>query len=139
MPVNVLLVRGILILYTFYGNEFTVECPIGSGHRMTLFDVAHEIGRRLASIFLRDEHGRRPVYGGTAKFQQDPHWRDLILFYESFHGANGAGLGASHPTRWTGDIAVLLDLFGRLGKDEALQSPHHRVLTRLVKERAHGA
>ena len=114
MPVNVLIVRGLLNLYGFYGDDFTVECPTGSGNRMTLFEVAKEISRRLASIFLRDESGRRPVYGGTAKFQDDPHWRDLILFYEYFHGDNGAGLGASHQTGWTGLIARLLDLFGRV-------------------------
>ena len=114
MPVNALIVRGLLNLYSFYGDDFTVECPTGSGNRMTLFEVAQEITRRLASIFLRDESGRRPVYGGTTKFQEDPHWRDLILFYEYFHGDNGAGLGASHQTGWTGVIAVLLDLFGRI-------------------------
>ena len=81
---------------------------------MTLFEVAQEISRRLTSIFLRDASGRRPVYGGTAKFQDDPHWRDLILFYEYFHGDNGAGLGASHQTGWTGLVARLLDLFGRV-------------------------
>ena len=102
MPVNVLIVRGLLNLYAFYGDDFTVECPTGSGNRMTLFEVAQEISRRLASIFLRDESGRRPVYGGTAKFQDDPHWRDLILFYEYFHGDNGAGLGRQPPDRLDG-------------------------------------
>ena len=107
MPVNALIVRGLLNLYAFYGDDFTVECPTGSGKRMTLFEVAQEIARRLARIFLRDASGRRPVYGGSAKFQDDPHWRDLILFYEYFHGDNGAGLGASHQTGWTGVIARL--------------------------------
>jgi hypothetical protein len=102
MPVNGLIIRGLIQLYRFYGDDFTVECPTGSGIRMTLFEVAQEITRRLASIFLRDGSGRRPVYGGTAKFQSDPHWRDLILFHEYFHGDNGAGLGASHQTGWTG-------------------------------------
>ena len=88
---------------------------------MTLFEVAKEISRRLAGIFLRDASGRRPVYGGTAKFQDDPHWRDLILFYEYFHGDNGAGLGASHQTGWTGLVARLLDLFGRLTAEDALK------------------
>ena len=105
MPVNALIVRGLLNLYGFYGDDFKVECPTGSGNRMTLFEVAKEISRRLSSMFLRDASGRRPVYGGTAKFQDDPHWRDLILFYEYFHGDNGAGLGASHQTGWTGLIA----------------------------------
>ncbi len=121
MPVNVLIVRGLLNLYAFYGNDFTVECPTGSGNRMTLFEVAREISNRLASIFLRDSNGHRPVYGGTAKFQDDPHWRDYILFYEYFHGDNGAGLGASHQTGWTGTIARLLDLFGRLNPGDVLE------------------
>ena len=105
MPVNALIVRALLNLYSFYGDEFKVQCPTGSGQYMTLFEVAQEISRRLASTFLRDANGQRPVYGGTAKFQDDPHWRDLILFYEYFHGDNGAGLGASHQTGWTGLVA----------------------------------
>ena len=92
-------------MYPFYGDDFKVECPTGSGKYMTLFEVAKEIGRRLSSIFLRDANGKRPVYGGTKKFQEDPYWRDYILFYEYFHGDNGAGLGASHQTGWTGTIA----------------------------------
>jgi len=138
MPVNALIVRGLLKLYNFYGDDFTVECPTGSGNRMTLFEVAREISGRLASIFLRDERGRRPVYGGTAKFQEDPHWRDLILFYEYFHGDNGAGLGASHQTGWTGVIARLLDLFGRLGAADALLTPNERLAARLVREQVGG-
>jgi hypothetical protein len=120
MPVNGLLVRGLLNLYTYYGDEFKVECPTGSGKMMTLFEVAHEISDRLARIFLRDEHGRRPVYGGSAKFQDDPHWRDYILFYEYFHGDNGAGLGASHQTGWTGIVAKLIQLFGSVSGQELL-------------------
>ncbi len=81
---------------------------------MNLFEVAHEISNRLASIFLRDGHGRRPVYGGAERFQNDPYWRDYILFYEYFHGDNGAGLGASHQTGWTGIVARLIHLFGYL-------------------------
>jgi hypothetical protein len=114
MPVNVLLIRALLNLYGFYGDKFKVQCPTGSGRYMTLFEVAQEISRRPASTFLRAADGRRPVYGGTAKFQDDPHWGDLILFYEYFHGDNGAGIGASHQTGWTGSIARLLDLFGRV-------------------------
>ena len=98
LPVNVLLIRALMNLYAFYGSSFTIECPTGSGVKMNLFEVAQEIARRLTSIFVRDKQGARPVYGGTAKFQSDPHWRDLILFYEYFHGDNGAGLGASHQT-----------------------------------------
>jgi len=122
MPVNALIIRGLLLMYPFYGPDFKVECPTGSGNYMTLFEVAKEIGRRLSSIFLRDANGRRPVYGGTKKFQEDPHWRDYILFYEYFHGDNGAGLGASHQTGWTGLIARVVDLFARLTPEELLQA-----------------
>ena len=123
MPVNTLIVRGLLNMYPFYGDDFKVECPTGSGKQMTLFEVAREIARRTASIFLRDANGRRPVYGGTKKFQEDPYWRDYILFYEYFHGENGAGLGASHQTGWTGLIARSLDFFARVNAEEALRTP----------------
>ena len=138
MPVNILLIRGLLNLHGFYGDDFTVECPTGSGQRMTLFEVAHEISRRLASIFLRDADGQRPVYGGTAKFQDDPHWRDLILFYEYFHGDNGAGLGASHQTGWTGVIATVLDIFGRLTSEDILQADKGHIQERMVQQQARG-
>jgi hypothetical protein len=138
MPVNALIVRGLLNLYGFYGDDFKVECPTGSGKRMTLFEVAKEISRRLSSIFLRDAAGRRPVYGGTAKFQDDPHWRDLILFYEYFHGDNGAGIGASHQTGWTGLVARLLDLFGRLTAQDALETPKESLDARLVRQQVGG-
>jgi hypothetical protein len=138
MPVNALLVRGLLNLYGFFGDEFRVECPTGSGNRMTLFEVAAEITRRLESIFVRDGHGRRPVYGGTEKFQQDPHWRDLILFYEYFHGDNGAGLGASHQTGWTGVIARLLDLFARVEGADLLMTTKEKLGERLVREQVLG-
>src|SRR5262249_35232669 len=101
-------------------DDFTVECPTGSGRKMTLYLVAEEIGRRLANIFLRDKEGRRPVYGGTRKFQEDPHWRDCLLFYEYFHGDNGAGLGASHQTGWTGPIARPMRLFATLTPERGL-------------------
>jgi hypothetical protein len=121
MPVNALLIRGLLNIYRFYGDDFRVECPTRSGRYMTLYEVAKEISRRLSAIFLRDANGRRPLYGGTTKFQEDPHWRDYILFYEYFHGDNGAGLGASHQTGWTGVIARSLDLFARVTQEDALQ------------------
>jgi hypothetical protein len=88
---------------------------------MTLFEVSKEIADRLTRMFLRDEHGRRPIYGGSGKFQNDPHWRDHILFHEYFHGDNGAGLGASHQTGWTGAVAMLINLFGGLDAARALQ------------------
>ena len=105
---------------------------------MTLFEVAKEISRRLGAIFLRDANGRRPVYGGTAKFQDDPHWRDYILFYEYFHGDNGAGLGASHQTGWTGLVAGLLDLFGRLDAKTLLETEKGFTQANLVIEQVGG-
>jgi hypothetical protein len=101
---------------------------------MTLFEVAQEISRRLAGTFLRNADGQRPVYGGTAKFQKDPHWRDLILFYEYFHGDNGAGLGASHQTGWTGLVAPILDLFGCLDAKGLLESEREHVFAKFVME-----
>jgi hypothetical protein len=121
MPVNALIVRALLQYYSYYGDSFTIECPTGSGKRMTLYEVAQDISRRLASIFLRDGNGHRPVYGGTQKFQDDPHWRDLILFYEYFHGDNGAGLGASHQTGWTGVVARLMHLFSTVSAEQILE------------------
>jgi hypothetical protein len=121
MPVNGLIIRALLQYYLYYGDDFTIECPTGSGRQMTLFQVAQEIGRRLASIFVRDADGRRPVYGGTAKFQEDPHWRDLLQFYEYFHGDNGAGLGASHQTGWTGIVARIMHLFATLTPEQGLE------------------
>ncbi len=138
MPVNGLIVRGLLNLYLFYGDDFKVECPTGSGRRMTLFEVAKEISRRLSATFLRDANGRRPVYGGTEKFQTDPHWRDLVLFYEYFHGDDGAGLGASHQTGWTGLVARLLDLFGRLDARTVLETSKREFFARMVREGAGG-
>jgi hypothetical protein len=122
MPVNGLIIRGLLLMYPFYGPDFKVECPTGSGKYMTLFEVGKEIAGRLSKIFLRDASGKRPVYGGTKKFQEDPYWKDYILFYEYFHGDNGAGLGASHQTGWTGLIARVLDLFARITPETTLQS-----------------
>ena len=121
MPVNGLIMRALLQYYTYYGNDFTVECPTGSGRHMTLYQVAEEIARRLANIFLKDKEGRRPVNGGARKFHEDPNWRDLILFYEYFHGDNGAGLGASHQTGWTGIIARALHLFATTTAEQVLQ------------------
>ena len=120
-PVNLLIIRALLQFYSYYGNDFTVECPTGSGKQMTLYEVARTIANRLTAIFLRDSQGRRPVYGGTEKFQTDPHWRDHILFYEYFHGDNGAGLGASHQTGWTGVVARLIQAFTIATPDEILE------------------
>ncbi len=122
MPVNALLIRALLSFYLYYGDNFKVECPTGSGKLMNLFEVSKEIANRLTRIFLRDQSGRRPVYGGSEKFQTDPQWKDYILFYEYFHGDNGAGLGASHQTGWTGVVAKLIELFGRLDARQLLDA-----------------
>ena len=120
MPVNVLILRALLQYYMYFGNEFRIECPTGSGQLMTLGQVAGEIAGRLRRIFLRDATGRRPVYGGAEKFQTDPYWRDHLLFYEYFHGDNGAGIGASHQTGWTGLIARVSQMAGLLTPEEVL-------------------
>jgi hypothetical protein len=122
MPVNTMIIRALLNFYLYYGDNFKIECPTGSGKMMNLFEVAKEIADRLTRIFTRDEQGRRPVYGGMEKFQTDPHWRDHILFHEYFHGDNGAGLGASHQTGWTGVVAKFIQLFGCLDPKRALES-----------------
>jgi hypothetical protein len=110
-PVNYLLIEAIQKFHYYYGDDYRVECPAGSGRMMTLEEVATELSQRLSSIFLRRD-GRRAVYGANERFQRDPHWRDLILFYEYFHGDNGSGLGASHQTGWTGLVAKLLEQSG---------------------------
>jgi hypothetical protein len=138
MPVNGLLIRALLNLYGFYGDDFKVECPTGSGKYMTLFEVAKEIGRRLSNIFLRDANGRRPVYGGTKKFQEDPYWKDYILFYEYFHGDNGAGLGASHQTGWTGIVARILDLFARMKPAELLATSKRDLIAQMTRDQVAG-
>jgi hypothetical protein len=112
MPINMLIVRALLNLHRYYGNGFKVECPTGSGQLLTLLEIAEEISRRICAIFRRGSDGKRPLYGGAETFQADPHWRDLILFHEYFHGDNGAGIGASHQTGWTGGVALLSMLTG---------------------------
>jgi hypothetical protein len=112
MPVNFLLYLSLLRLGAYYGDSFKVECPTGSGNQMTLFEVAQQLAERLIGTFVRDGSGRRPVFGGAEKFQTDPHWRDNVLFYEYFHGDNGAGVGASHQTGWTGCIARIIQANG---------------------------
>jgi hypothetical protein len=125
LPVNVILIRALLNFYAYHGDGFKVECPTGSGREMNLFEVAREIASRLTRIFLRDENGRRPVFGESEKFQTDPHWRDHLLFYEYFHGDHGAGIGASHQTGWTGLVATLLELFGRMDAGRFLEVGKH--------------
>jgi hypothetical protein len=122
MPVNAMIIRALQNFYLYYGDNFKVECPTGSGNLMNLFDVSKEISNRLTRIFLRDENGRRPVYGGIEKFQSDPYFRDYVLFYEYFHGDNGAGLGASHQTGWTGLVAKTIQLYGLLDSKRFLEA-----------------
>ncbi|QYO63718.1 MGH1-like glycoside hydrolase domain-containing protein [Leptolyngbya sp. 7M] len=114
MPVNILFISALRRLYAYYGDDFKVECPTGSGQYMTLFEVAQELGNRLTRLFLKNSKGERPVFGAAQKFQTDPHWQDLILFYEYFHGDIGAGIGASHQTGWTGCIAQVIQAYGTL-------------------------
>jgi len=121
VPVNTLIIRALMHYFAYHGNNFKIECPTGSGRLMNLFEVAQEITSRLARIFLRDETGRRPVFGGSEKFQRDPYWRDHLLFYEYFHGDNGAGIGASHQTGWTGVVAGLVEYFGHIDAQTILQ------------------
>jgi hypothetical protein len=118
-PVNVLLIRALLQLYSFYGDSFRVECPTRSGRFVTLFEASAEITRRVSAIFLRDGNGRRAMYGDQRRFHEDVHWRELILFHEYFHGDNGVGLGASHHTGSTALIAPLLVLLGDLKPEDA--------------------
>lgn len=130
-PLNALIVRALLDLYAYYGNDFKVECPTGSGRLMNLYEVSNEITSRLCKTFLRDKNDRRPVYGGLEKFQKDPNWRNNILFYEYFHGDNGAGLGASHQTGWTGLVSVLLKLNSTI-TSESLRAGREQFFKELV-------
>jgi len=139
MPMNALIIRALLNFFFYYGDGFKIECPTGSGKWMNLFEVAREISARLIGIFLRDSSGRRPVYGGTEKFQTDPHWKDYILFYEYFHGDNGAGLGASHQTGWTGLVATLIEIFGRVDAEHLLASGKKGVFAREQEPEEKGA
>jgi hypothetical protein len=123
-PINMLLIRALLQYYRYYGDDFRIECPTGSGVEMNLFEVAKELADRLIGTFVRGPDGRRPVFGQTAKFQEDPHWRDHLLFYEYFNGDNGAGVGASHQTGWTGTVSRLIQLFGSVTAETALTAPY---------------
>ena len=111
-PINYLIIESLQKFYHYYGDDLKVECPTGSGTMVTLDQVAKELSKRLIRIFLPDEKGRRPSDGGSTRFQQDPNWQDLVLFYEYFDGDNGAGLGASHQTGWTGLVAKLIQQSG---------------------------
>jgi len=113
-PINYLFIESLRRYHRYFGPTFRVECPTGSGKMMDLQEVSRELARRLSRIFLPDASGRRPVAGANALFHDDPHWQDLVLFHEYFHGDTGAGLGASHQTGWTGLVAKLLDELGEV-------------------------
>jgi hypothetical protein len=136
MPVNALIIRALQSFYLYYGDNFKVECPTGSGRLMNLFEVSREIADRLTRIFTRNASGRRPVYGGLEKFQNDPHWRDHILFYEYFHADNGAGLGANHQTGWTGLVAKLIQLYGLVDARNLLESGRQAAFMRVAASAA---
>jgi hypothetical protein len=127
--VNFLIIESLQKFHHYFGDEFKVECPVGSGQMLTLWGVAAELSRRLSRIFLRDAEGRRPVFGSSEKFQNDPHWRDLILFHEYFNGDDGSAVGASHQTGWTGLVAKLLQQSGEA------ESPRSRKERHLVAAR----
>ena len=122
-PINVLIVRALLGFHRYFGDSFRIECPTGSGKQMTLYEIGTELAERMTRIFLKDGNGRRPVYGATEKFQRDPLWRDHILFFEYFHGDNGAGLGASHQTGWTATVARMIQLAHMQPNEPGLNSP----------------
>jgi hypothetical protein len=121
-PINILIIRALMEWYRYFGDAFKIECPTGSGRSMTLFEVAHELSSRLVGIFRKDQNGRRPVFSQTKKFQDDPNWQDYLLFYEYFHGDNGAGIGASHQTGWTGLVARLVDVLSELKREDVLNA-----------------
>ena len=134
MPVNAMIIRALLQFYLYYGDNFQIECPTGSGKMMNLFEVSKEISDRLTRTFLHDSQGRRPVYGGTEKFQSDPQWRDYLQFFEYFHADNGAGLGASHQTGWTGLVAKFIQLYGQLVPEQFLEGGKMSAFTKSDKE-----
>jgi hypothetical protein len=139
MPVNGLIIRALLQYYGYYGDDFKVECPTGSGRQMTLYQVAEEIARRLAATFMKDKKGHRPVYGDIGKFQTDPHWRDLVLFYEYFHGDTGLGIGASHQTGWTGIVARAMHLFATTTPQQVLELGKAAAITEVATRPARRA
>src|SRR3989442_15899064 len=126
VPGELSLIESLQKFHYFYGDSLKIECPTGAGAKLNLWQVAAELSRRLTRIFLRGKDGRRPVFGHTEKFQRDPHWRDVVLFYEYFHGDEGAGIGASHQTGWTGLVAKLLQQSGEQPEPRAEAVVHSR-------------
>src|SRR5204863_5716056 len=138
-PVNYLIIDSLQRFHYYFGDDFKVECPTGSGQMLTLWEVAEEISRRLSRIFLKDANNRRPVFGGAEKFQTDPNWRDLIPFPEYFHGDNGAVIGASHQTGWTGLVAKLLQQSGESApRDQASREEKPRIRVRVKAPQLEG-
>ena len=129
LPVNYLLIESLQQFHHYYGDDFRVECPTGSGRYLSLNEIADELSQRLMRIFERGDDGRRAVFGDNAYFQRDPFWRDYVPFYEYFHGDSGAGVGASHQTGWTGLIAKLIQQQGEHARMHAEQGEHHAVLS----------
>ena len=121
-PVNYLLIEALQRYHHFYGDDFKVECPTGSGKMLTLAEVAQELNRRLARLFITDDKGHAPWHGGDERFANDPHWRELVLFHEYFHGETGRGLGASHQTGWTALVARCLDDLARHNVEAHMQT-----------------
>jgi hypothetical protein len=133
MPVNFLLLMSLLRLYSYYGDDFTVECPTGSGCYLTLLEVGQELSERLTCLFLQQpETGARPANGNMEKFRTDPHWRDLILFHEYFNGDNGAGIGANHQTGWTGCIAGIIQMMELIDKELLLDPDVENVIMKVL-------
>jgi hypothetical protein len=130
MPVNQLIIRALLQYYRYYGEAFRIECPTGSGVMMNLFEVSREISGRLVRLFTRGADGRRPIFGNNDLFQNDPHWRDHLLFHEFFHGDDGHGLGAAHQTGWTGLVAKLIQLYGNVDAPEMLAADGGKVFVK---------
>jgi hypothetical protein len=133
MPINYLLYSALLRLYAYYGEEFKIECPTGSGQMMTLLQVAQELAERLTSTFLRDASGARPADGAANKFTSDPHWRDLVPFHEYFHGDTGAGIGATHQTGWTGCVAAIIQTNAKITKDLLLAAGTERAVFQALR------
>lgn len=136
-PINALIIRGLHQLHLYYGDKFKIECPTGSGNMMNLSEISSEIANRLTGVFLRDENGKRPLYGQVDKFQHDPNWRDFLLFYEYFHGDNGAGVGANHQTGWSGFVALLIQMFATAGGRRFVKRREEAMKTTVLEQTQH--
>jgi hypothetical protein len=134
-PINYLVLEALERYHHFYGDGLTVECPMGSGRMLNLQQVADELQTRLARIFLADRSGRRPCHGDQTRFATDPHWRDLVLFHEYFHGDNGRGVGASHQTGWTALVLRCIEDSARRRGEAAPAEPRARQAPRLARSR----